>query len=417
MSGACSVDPSAPGLEQLPLPLWLRVPDALERRVGISVPDLRPETITRAVGRRLDHALVLPDRVEEALEVLCRSLRDEARLQWFGRMNYWNLMVTGLTEMARVEQAHRRDPSLRTQALRAPIIVTGMPRSGTTFLHRLLCAPKSASAVTLARHLFPSPRRWPTARLEAEAIFFGWKRASQRYGMDAIHFMRPALPDECTFGMRLDLHSMLYWSTAPAYSYLDWVLDRDMSDSYRLYRRVLQLHQARAPEQRLVLKCPHHMAWLPALAEALPEALLVMTHRDPRQLVGSECKLNLSLHALATESLDWPRTVSATWHKASTYAARAIEFADSPAGARVIHVDYRRLLSEPAEVAAEVYARCGIAVGAAQAATLKAYARSNRQHKRGQNRYSLEQFGLSPQSVDKAFAGYRRRFVEKTEPA
>lgn len=415
MHEPCPIDTSAPGLRQRPLPRWLRLPVVLEQRLGVIAPELSPEAITRSAARRLGRALTLPPRVDEALEVLCRSLRDEARLQWFGRVNYWNLIVTGLVEMARVEQAHRRDPSLSTRALRAPIVVTGMPRSGTTFLHRLLCAFEGAAPVTLARHLFPTPAG-PMARLEAEAIFFGWKRASQRYGMDAIHYIRPALPDECTFGMRLDLHSMLYWSTAPAYTYLDWVLDRDMSQSYRFYRRVLQIHQARAPQRRLVLKCPHHTAWLPAMASALPEAHVVMIHREPTALLGSECKLNLSLHALSTEALDWPRTVRATWHKANTYAARAVAFADSSAGARMIHVDYRRLVSKPATVAAEVYARCGVALDARQTATLEDHASANRQHKRGRNRYSLEQFGLSARAVDDAFAGYRRRFLERAAP-
>ena len=404
----------AAGFELRPLPALLRVPNAIVDGLGLDRPKLTPEQLTRAAGRRAGLAPSFPAHVDEALEVLCRSLHDEAKLHWFGRANMRNLIVTGLAELLVIEDLFRRRPELEQHELVPPLIVTGLPRSGTTFLHRLLSVAEAAAPVTLHRHLFPSPRRLPTSRVEAELLFAPWKLGSRSYGLDAIHFVRPGLPDECNFGMRLGMRSMIFWATAPTYGYLRWLLDQDLREAYQLYRRVLLVHQARAPGRRLTLKCPHHLAWLPALSEALPEAQIVQTHRDPLAVVPSECKLILSLHGLATRAIDWRRTVAANRLKVTTFARRSLAFADSEAGAKVLHVDYRRLVRDPVALAFEVYDHFGVEHSAADDAALDAFFAANRQHKRGKNRYSLGQFEFEPADIEADFADYRRRFLSDT---
>jgi hypothetical protein len=342
-------------------------------------------------------------------------LCDEARLHWFGRANLSSLIASGLSELLRIEDLFRRDPSLAEQELVAPLIVTGLPRSGTTFLHRLLSVPHAAEPVLLHRHLFPTSRRVPgSARIESEVLFHPWKVASRRQGMDAIHFVRPGLPDECNFGMRLGMRSMIFWATAPTYGYLEWLLEQDLREAYQLYRRTLLLHQARSPGKRLTLKCPHHLAWLPALTEALPEAHIVQTHREPVEAVPSECKLILSLQSLATRELNWRETVAHNHRKIDTFASRSVAFADSELGRKLVHVDYRRLVREPIAVAHEIHARFGLELDAADRAALERFHAENPQHKHGKNHYSLAQFGLDAAQLDADFARYRERFLSDT---
>lgn len=404
-----------PGFEPRPLPAFLRAPNAIMAKLGIAAPLLTPERLTRAASRRAGLAPNFPAHVGEALEVLCRSLHDEARLHWFGRANMSNLMVTGLAELLLIEDRFRRDPSLDQGELVAPLIVTGLPRSGTTFLHRLLSVPKTAEPVLLHHHLFPTPRRMPsTGRIESELLFHPWKLASRRHGLDAIHYVRPDLPDECNFGMRLGMRSMIFWGTAPTYGYLEWLLQQDLREAYQFYRRTLLLHQARTPGKRLTLKCPHHLAWLPALTEALPEALIIQTHREPLEAVPSECKLILALHGLATRELNWRETVIHNHLKISTFAERSIAFADSEAGRAIVHVDYRRLVSDPVTVTREIHAHFGLALDEADHAALERFRADNPQHKHGKNPYSLAQFGLDATRIDAEFAPYRERFLSDT---
>ena len=397
------------GSPKRPLPAPLRAANAMSASLQLDGPRLDPESLTRAAARRARLPARFESHVEEALEVFCRSIRDEARLSWFGRMNTRTLVVTGLAEMLLLDEHFRQHPELDALELNDPLIVTGLPRSGTTFLHRLLSAAAIAEPVNLAQHLYPTRSRASSGRIEAELSFFPWKRASKSYGLDAIHFVRPALPDECNFGMRLGMRSMIFWATAPAYGYLEWLLAQDLREAYRLYRRVLQLHQSRAPGRRLTLKCPHHLAWLPALCEALPEAHIVQTHRDPLQAVPSECKLILSLQSLATDQLDWRRTVASNSRKVQTFARRAVEFANTPQGARIKHIDYRELVRDPVALAGEIHAHFGLEPADGEA--LAGFYANNRQHKHGKNRYSLEQFELERGALDQAFADYRARFL------
>ena len=404
-----------PGFQLRPLPALLRAPNAIAAKLRIESPKLTPERLTAAASRRAQLPPSFPAHVGEALEVLCRSLHDEARLHWFGRQNLWSLMTTGLAELLLVEDQFRRDPSLAQQELVPPLIVTGLPRSGTTFLHRLLSVPSAAEPVLMHQHVFPSPRRFSgSARMESHVLFYPWKIASSRHGLDAIHYVRPDLPDECNFGMRLGMRSMIFWATAPTYGYLEWLLDQDLREAYQLYRRTLLLHQARAPGKRITLKCPHHLAWLPALTEALPEAHIVQTHREPLEALPSECKLILALHGLATIELDWRETVAHNHLKVSTFASRSLAFADSEAGRSIVHIDYCRLVSDPLGVVRDAHARFGLPLDEADLAALERFRVDNPQHKHGKNPYSLAQFGLDATQIDGEFARYRERFLSDT---
>jgi hypothetical protein len=100
------------GFELRPLPAFLRAPNAILDGLGLEVPALTPERLTRAAARRAGLAAKFPAHVDEALEVLCRSIRDEARLHWFGRANVRNLIVTGLAELLLVDDEFRRRPEL-----------------------------------------------------------------------------------------------------------------------------------------------------------------------------------------------------------------------------------------------------------------------------------------------------------------
>lgn len=400
------------GFSLKPLPAWLRAANTAAAMIGVASGDWSPARLMMKAGRLAGLEPRFPGHVQEALDVLCRSIRKECQLHWLGVTNNEALLISGLAAMLRVEKMFTDEPALAHEPLLKPLIVMGLPRSGTTFLHRLLSAEPEAVGVPLHRHLFPvSHSKLDYRYLEAKAKFYPWQAASKVYGLDAVHYVRPDLPDECNFGMRLAGRSMIYWATNPVHSYLRWLLSQDLRESYQLYRKVLILHQRANPGRRLTLKCPHHMAWLPALTEALPEATIVQTHRDPVECVPSECKLILSLHGISVKELDWKRTVESNHFKVHAYAQRSVAFADTTAGARIHHIDYRQLVRDPVGVARDVHDRAGIAFTPAHQATLAGFAAENRQHKHGKNQYSAADFGLDPAWLAKEFADYRERFL------
>ena len=201
-----------------------------------------------------------PAYVKKTLNVLCDSLQSEANLHWFGAKNTITLLTTGLAALLRIEKVFADNPDLHQTSLRQPVFVVGIPRSGTTFLHRLLSAAPDAAGIQLHRHMMPvAHRRFDFRRLDTHVKFLPWRLACKTYDLDAIHYIRPDLPDECNFGMRLGGRSMIYWATSHTPSYLRWLVAQDLRETYELYRKCLILHQLANPGQRLVMKC--HSTW------------------------------------------------------------------------------------------------------------------------------------------------------------
>jgi len=402
----------APGFSVKPLPVLIRSANAAARVLGIGVDVLKPERVMQDAARKAGLPPDFPGHVHEALDVLYRSLREEAALHGLGIANNQNMLVTGLSQLLLIEKMFADDPSLSKEPLLSPIVVTGLPRSGTTFLHRMLSAAPDAMGVPLHRHVYPvRPQSFDYRTWEVRLLLQPWHAASKVYNLDAIHYVRSDLPDECNFGMRLGGRSMIYWGTNPVHTYLRWLLAQDLRESYQLYRKVLILHQRANPGRRLTLKCPHHLAWLPAFTEALPEATIVQTHRDPVEAVPSECKLILSLHGVSVRELDWKRTVESNQFKVHTYAERSVAFADTEAGRKIMHVDYRRIVRDPVGVAADVHRHAGLPLTDAHKTALAGFASENRQHKHGKNVYKLEDYGLDADRLADDFAAYRERFI------
>jgi hypothetical protein len=404
--------PPGVGLLARPLPWWLRAATRVMDGLRTEHPRLTPESLVAAASKDAGLPPDFPPHVGEALEVLCRSCTDDAHLHWFGRMNQWEMLVSGLSSYLSIERIFRDRPELADHPLVPPMIVTGIPRSGTTFMHRLLAAGEDDHPLTMAEHIFPA---WDgssiTRRIRVESQFLPWLRASKPYGIDAMHLVRPGLPDECTFGMRLTGRSLIYWEIGPVYGYLRWLLAQDLRETYAFYRKVLLLHQLHQPGKRLILKCPQHLGWLPSLVAAIPEAMLVETHRDPLTAVASECKLVLSIQSIATHRIDWRRTIEHNRLKVRTLAERSAAFHDTEQGQRVFHIDYERVVSDPVGLARSIREHFGLDFTDARASATARYAKRNRQHKHGKNHYSNEQFGLDPKLLEHEFRAYRERFI------
>lgn len=169
------------GFAVKPLPFWLKFPNTLAEKLDIMLPKLTPENLIKAASRHTSWSAIFPSYVEESLEFLCRSITDEAKLHWFDKLNYWNLILTGLSGFLEVEQAFKDDPALINTKLINPLIVVGLPRSGTSFLHRLLSVAENNQGIELYRFFYPVPQQPDFRSLKTFAIFEPWKIASNIY--------------------------------------------------------------------------------------------------------------------------------------------------------------------------------------------------------------------------------------------
>jgi hypothetical protein len=346
-------------------------------------------------------------QLREGLAVYCESIERDVHPHGLGRF-YLHRRVCGLSLRARIRVAASAHARLRPA--RPLLIVCGLPRSGTTMLHRLLELADGATGVPLWQLAEPiPPRNEPDRRRERVEVSVARLQSIMPLNLDAQHMVRSDLSDECGHLLRNSFMGSMQWQVS-AYGWLDWALRQDSRPAYRQWAAFL--HHLEPPDARLVLKDPFHAANLEELLEQCPTATIIQTHRDPVQVLPSFHKLCTTMHAVLMRKLDVPRTVEAHMQWLTHLLARNQQgrraLAESGRSDRLIDVRYEALLADPIAVVARIHEHAGFPLVGAEVDRMRAWLTDNHQRKHGDNPYSAEAFGQRPQEIVERFADYRR---------
>lgn len=394
------------------LPLPVRALNAIAPAFAGGGQRLRPERLLASVEGVVGDTGLLPSRVTDALEVLCRAYADEANLHFWGEIRMGSMIRDALVQRVLLDRTFRERPQLAETPLVPPLFVTGLYRSGTTFLHRMLVAAGGSRPVTMGELLTPFPvpgQRLSVAR--ENALKFRMLQWTSSPDLDAMHYTRPGLAEECVVALRMDLRSMLLWRSAPIPSYHRWLFQENLGDTYRMYRRLLQHLQAATPDARLTLKAPMHLIDLGSLVSVFPEAMVVHTHRDPVDLVPSDHKLAFAFHDGVTRGVDRTRIVETNTQGLAEMAERSVDAHDGPFGGRLCDVSYPELVRDPVGTVRAIYGFFGLPFTADVEARTEAFVATNPRNKHGANRYTPEAFGQTRVEIERRFRRYRERFV------
>ncbi len=233
---------------------------------------------------------------EEGLRVIVEDLNSpEAGLTGRGRAFQRAEVKSALTGVLLTEAAFAAHPEHTNVLIERPIFLMGLPRTGTTILHRLLHADPASQGLEMWLTQFPQPRP-PRETWESDPRYAAMQRGFEAHHAASpefmgIHYMDAATVEECWRLLRQTGKSNSYEATANLPRYTEWLAGQDWTDAYARHRRNLQLVGLNDPEKRWVLKNPSHMTALDALMAAYPDALVVYTHRDPLTCVTSACSL------------------------------------------------------------------------------------------------------------------------------
>jgi hypothetical protein len=307
------------------------------------------------------------------------------------------------------EASWAQHPQAADVAIERPIFVTGMPRTGTTALHRLLCADPDAQGLEQWLCDVPQPRpprdTWADNPIHQHIAAGFAKFHAERPEFAGVHYIDADTVEECWQLLRQSAMSVSYESLAHVPTYSRWLASQDWTPAYRRHRRNLQLIGLNDVGRRWVLKNPSHLFALDALLAVYPDALVVQTHRDPREAVASSC----SLSALATQGYS-TRFVGATIgadqlellsRGAATFAAARGKH--DPA--QFLDVQYPDLVADPVGTVRSVYDYFGLPwTTTVEAAVTAQHVASRSGPRAPSHRYALADFGLTPEQVDAAFA-------------
>ncbi|GAA4680935.1 sulfotransferase family protein [Gordonia humi] len=376
-----------------------------EARTSVGTVDDLHAAATRAVG--LDD-FGEPDYLE-GLEVLLTSYRDDAGLTELGSKMFRYFLKGALIARLLSEAGWKSNPSYVDVEVERPVFVTGLPRTGTTALHRLLAADPAHQGLQMWLAEFPQPRP-PRDTWTDNPVFAQIEAGLNRHHVEnpefmGLHYMSAGEVEECWQLLRQSLMSISYESLAYLPTYSQWLQARDWGPAYHRHRRNLQLIGLNDPGKRWVLKNPSHLFALDALMEAYPDAVVVQTHRAPETIIPSMC--SLAEHATEGHSSVFTgatigRTQLELWSRGLREFSAARAKYDP---AQFVDVHFDELRADPFAAVGRVYDALGTPMSDEAGAAMVALDEESKSGDRKPvHKYSLEDYGLTVEQVREAFA-------------
>ena len=356
------------------------------------------------------------------IEPLCQLLAScstEASLSLLGRAaTRWDI-TRFLVNLLRLHEAEQADPGIAAERIERPIFITGLPRSGTTFLHRLMMVDTRNRAPLVWQTIFPYPERGirlgapdrRVAQVARQLRAFEFLAPAFR----ALHPLDASSPQECGEINAHVFRSLRFDSNYHIPSYRAW-LDSDIErhlPAYRFHQRFLQhlQHQAPAAGSQWVLKNPEHLFALRAIKAVYPNARLIFVHRDPVKVLLSVARLTEVLRRPFSRRVDpivIGRDESARWLDG---ANRMIEVGDDVGLPEpVCHVHHIDLVTDPVSTVEQVYRHFGMQLPERAAAGMGQYVAERPNGGYGPRAYHLEDHGLNADQERGKFRPYMLRF-------
>jgi len=344
----------------------------------------------------------------EGLEVLLESYARDAELTPLGSKISRSFLRGALVARLLSEAAWRQYPEHAEVPIERPIFVTGLPRTGTTALHRLLTADPAHQGLQLWLTEVPQPRP-PLASWPSNPAFQGIDAAYRRHHVErpefmGVHFMSAGEVEECWQLLRQSMQSVSYESLAHLPTYSRWLAGQDWAPAYARHRRNLQLIGLPDREKRWVLKNPSHLFAVQALLQVYPDALIIQTHREPRTAISSSC----SLSAQATAGWSEKFTGRVLGQDQLELWSRGLDIFTTERAkhdpAQFCDVAYADFVTDPLGTVNSIYADFGLPLTEQARAAMQAiHAVSTSGGRRPAHRYSLADFGLTDADVDERF--------------
>ena len=377
-------------------------------RTDVGTVDDLHASATKLVG--LDDFGTDDDNYREALGVLLESYQREAGFTPLGSKMSRFFLRGALVARLLSEASWKQYPQHADVVIERPIFVTGLPRTGTTALHRLLGADPAHQGLQMWLAEYPQPRppreTWadnPVYR-QLDAQFAQHHNENPEYM--GLHYMTADEVEECWQLLRQSLHSVSYETLAHVPGYAQWLARQDWTQPYRRHRRNLQLIGLNDVGKRWVLKNPSHLFALDALMATYPDALIVQTHRPAETIMASMCSLAQHTTAGWSETfvgaqlgLDALETWSRGLERFNTERAK-----HDPA--QFYDVDYLDFVADPLGAVEGIYRHFGMPLsGSASLAMQEIHDASKTGPRAPKHTYALSDYGLTADAVKARFSG------------
>jgi hypothetical protein len=386
--------------------LWSRFGDAASRRFC----RLESETLCAEAQRRTGLDGFGDPTIEFRLSVLLKSIERQADLHPLGRFLAWIHFRGLLKTRLLLEDVWAKRADAEKRPIQRPIFITGMPRSGSTFLHEMLAQDDNNRAPRACEIMSPLATGGRSqARRTANCLWWFRQLAPKA---DSVHPIRATTPHEC-----VAMHSYTFLSRAftamfrvPAYeAFLNVV---SLEPAYAWQKRWLQHLQWPGSERRWVLKAPDHVFHLGELLRVFPDAIIIQTHRDPLEVLESSSQLTEVLQRVFAHPQDRREIGVREAEGLAEGLDRITSFREqhSELGPRFLDVNYEELVSNSLNVVRRIYRQLDLPLTIPTVNRIRGLVTKRSRYCGGETKPRLADLGIDAGTETRRFASYCARF-------
>jgi hypothetical protein len=338
------------------------------------------------------------DLWREPFAVLVKSLEEEAQLTLMGRLMARSDIILWLSSRLKVTDTLRKYPQILEENITAPMVIVGLPRSGTSILFELLSQDPEAGVPLMWEALQPCPPPQAASytsdpRIEqADKLFTQWNRVAPEFA--SMHEMRGQIPAECGLLMAGTFISDHIAALHQAHSYSAWCIEADFLPVYQYHKTILQILQWQNPRQRWLLKAPEHQVHLDTLLQVYPDARIVQTHRDPIKCMASTTSLMGTLYYMRSDQSFNAQLFDNIIMGAATAQRLERVIAQREQGivpaANIADSRYQDLMDDPMACIASIYAHFDMPLTPLARVRMQDYLRAKPKGKFGQHSYEVD---------------------------
>ena len=362
------------------------------------------------------HDIGEPD-ILPGMRVLLNAYADEAHFTPVGIEAQRATLIRVVSNRLRIENEFRLHPEIAQEEIIGPFVITGLPRSGTTKLLRMMAASPDLQKLPLWRILHPVPLG-PTPPGEQDlriTIAEQMSALMREHYPDfyAGHPMNAFDPDEEEWLLDLVMLGYVNCHQARTPSFEKW-MDTQAFDAWHPYlKKLLQLLQWQdgSPKKPWVIKAPSHLRHLKLLFKTFPNATIVTCHRDPVTTSISLAALNEAIRRMTSDYADAHETGNFTYkHWAKQMQGYVNDRPLLENKHPFIDVSYKELTGDSLPAIRRAYEAAGFELSEVALKAMREWEAANPPGKHGKHQYTLDHFGISDAEIRAAFADYLKRF-------
>ena len=347
-----------------------------------------------------------------SLEILLDAYDRTSQFNEMGQQITYGTILNCLKGRLYLQESIKNFPECIQYKISKPIFIIGLPRSGTTFLHRLLCYHPDNQGIENWLGTFPEPRperqKWDNnpRYLDVEAALTAYHEMNPE--IKNIHEMAADKVDECRLVLMHCFENVTFQSNATIPDYQDWLYSANFTSTYEYFYRSLQIIGFNDQDKRWVLKDPSHMWSINYLFKKFPDATVIQIHRDPLEVIPSVCSLVMSAKSMSEPSTkpkelgkqqleQWANVLDKTIGYRQQYSSNFID------------IFYHEILDDTIGVLHKIYSHLGEGISHDVIDEIKNLSKVQL-NKNSNHEYSLDEYGLKESSVNERFSKYKKHY-------